>query len=126
VRSSKEESIISDILTVRPTYLNCNASTPIDPAVVAAMMPFLEDHYDNPSSSHWAHVQNRRNTRKDRWHLLRRHDDAIGPFRRSPRCSVTSAFEGIVLQNSKELARHSRKAQHGRQEGYFLLSALKK
>jgi hypothetical protein len=26
-------------------------------------------------------VQNRRNTRKDRWHLLRRHDDAIGPER---------------------------------------------
>jgi hypothetical protein len=26
-------------------YLDYNASTPIDPVVVAAMHPFLEDHY---------------------------------------------------------------------------------
>src|SRR5262249_57302495 len=30
------------------------ASTPIDPAVAAAMRPFLADHYGNPSSGHWA------------------------------------------------------------------------
>jgi cysteine desulfurase len=35
-------------------YLDYNASTPIDPAVTAAMRPFLEDHYGNPSSGHWA------------------------------------------------------------------------
>ena len=35
-------------------YLDYNASTPIDPAVAAAMEPFLHDHYGNPSSSHWA------------------------------------------------------------------------
>ena len=35
-------------------YLDYNASTPIDPAVAAAMKPFLEDHYGNPSSGHWA------------------------------------------------------------------------
>ncbi len=35
-------------------YLDYNASTPTDPAVVAAMRPFLEDHYGNPSSGHWA------------------------------------------------------------------------
>jgi cysteine desulfurase len=35
-------------------YLDYNASTPIDPVVVAAMRPFLEDHYGNPSSGHWA------------------------------------------------------------------------
>ena len=35
-------------------YLDYNASTPIDPAGVAAMRPFLEDHYGNPSSGHWA------------------------------------------------------------------------
>jgi cysteine desulfurase len=35
-------------------YLDYNASTPIDPAVAAAMRPFLEDHYGNPSSGHWA------------------------------------------------------------------------
>ena len=35
-------------------YLDYNASTPIDPAVGATMRPFLEDHFGNPSSGHWA------------------------------------------------------------------------
>jgi cysteine desulfurase len=35
-------------------YLDYNASTPIDPAVAAAMRPFLADHFGNPSSGHWA------------------------------------------------------------------------
>ncbi len=35
-------------------YLDYNASTPIDPAVAAAMRPFLEEAYGNPSSGHWA------------------------------------------------------------------------
>ena len=39
---------------MRRVYLDYNASTPIDPAVAAAMRPFLEDHYGNPSSGHWA------------------------------------------------------------------------
>jgi cysteine desulfurase len=39
---------------MQPIYLDYNASTPVDPAVVAAMRPFLADHYGNPSSGHWA------------------------------------------------------------------------
>ena len=39
---------------MRHIYLDYNASTPIDPAVAAVMKPFLEDHYGNPSSGHWA------------------------------------------------------------------------
>jgi len=35
-------------------YLDYNASTPVDPAVAAAMRPFLEDHFGNPSSGHWS------------------------------------------------------------------------
>ncbi len=35
-------------------YLDYNASTPIDPAVVAVMRSLLEEGYDNPSSGHWA------------------------------------------------------------------------
>ena len=34
-------------------YLDYNASTPIDPEVVAVMRPLLT-HYGNPSSGHWA------------------------------------------------------------------------
>jgi cysteine desulfurase len=42
------------VLNMRRVYLDYNASTPIDPAVAAAMRPFLADHYGNPSSGHWA------------------------------------------------------------------------
>jgi cysteine desulfurase len=35
-------------------YLDYNASTPIDPAVVAVMRPLLETTFGNPSSGHWA------------------------------------------------------------------------
>jgi cysteine desulfurase NifS len=33
-------------------YLDYNATTPIDPRVVEAMLPFIHDHFGNPSSSH--------------------------------------------------------------------------
>ncbi len=35
-----------------PIYLDYNATTPIDPAVVEAMLPFLSNYFGNPSSSH--------------------------------------------------------------------------
>jgi len=35
-------------------YLDYNASTPLAPEVAAAMRPFLQEHYGNPSSDHWA------------------------------------------------------------------------
>jgi cysteine desulfurase len=44
-------------LTMKRIYLDYNASTPIDPAVATAMRPFLEDHYGNPSSGHWASIE---------------------------------------------------------------------
>jgi cysteine desulfurase len=36
----------------QPIYLDYNATTPLDPAVVAAMRPSLEQHFGNPSSDH--------------------------------------------------------------------------
>jgi cysteine desulfurase len=35
-----------------PIYLDYNATTPLDPAVVDAMLPYLREHYGNPSSTH--------------------------------------------------------------------------
>ncbi len=35
-----------------PIYLDYNATTPLDPAVVATMLPYLRDHFGNPSSTH--------------------------------------------------------------------------
>lgn len=37
---------------MRPIYLDYNATTPIAPSVLEAMMPFLVEHYGNPSSRH--------------------------------------------------------------------------
>lgn len=37
---------------MKPIYLDYNATTPHDPEVIAAMRPYLEEHFGNPSSSH--------------------------------------------------------------------------
>jgi cysteine desulfurase len=37
---------------MKPIYLDYNATTPIDPAVGAAMGPYLAEHFGNPSSTH--------------------------------------------------------------------------
>ncbi len=37
----------------KPIYLDYNGTTPHDPEVIAAMRPFLETEFGNPSSSHW-------------------------------------------------------------------------
>jgi cysteine desulfurase len=37
---------------MRPIYLDYNATTPLDPAVVEAMEPFLRERFGNPSSAH--------------------------------------------------------------------------
>lgn len=42
---------------MRRIYIDYNASTPIDPVVAAAMRPFLEDYYGNPSSGHWTSIE---------------------------------------------------------------------
>ena len=42
-----------------PIYLDYNATTPHDPEVIAAMRPFLEEHFGNPSSSHYYGLKTR-------------------------------------------------------------------
>jgi cysteine desulfurase len=37
---------------MQPIYLDYNATTPIDPAVLEAMLPYLQSHFGNPSSTH--------------------------------------------------------------------------
>ncbi|HEU5230720.1 MAG TPA: cysteine desulfurase family protein [Ktedonobacteraceae bacterium] len=36
----------------KPIYLDYNATTPVDPKVVDAMLPYLSSHFGNPSSTH--------------------------------------------------------------------------
>lgn len=35
-----------------PVYLDYNATTPVDPAVLEEMLPYLREHFGNPASSH--------------------------------------------------------------------------
>src|SRR5262245_3404070 len=37
---------------MNPIYLDYNATTPLDPAVVETMLPYLREHFGNPSSTH--------------------------------------------------------------------------
>jgi cysteine desulfurase len=38
--------------TALPIYLDYNATTPVAPEVLTAMLPYLSEHLGNPSSSH--------------------------------------------------------------------------
>jgi cysteine desulfurase NifS len=42
---------------MNPIYLDYNATTPIDAAVAQAMMPYLQQRFGNPSSTHWYGVE---------------------------------------------------------------------
>jgi len=51
---------------MKPIYLDYNATTPLDPAVAEAMRPYLEEHFGNPSSTHWYGVQTKKAVEKAR------------------------------------------------------------
>lgn len=55
----------------KPIYLDYNATTPLDPDVIAAMRPYLEEHFGNPSSGHWYGVQPRQAVVEARAHVAR-------------------------------------------------------
>ena len=45
---------------IKPIYLDYNASTPLGPEVIEAMMPYLIEYHGNPSSSHWYGIQTKK------------------------------------------------------------------
>src|SRR2546426_3052217 len=61
--SARPKSVVSVIIicpaciprpeTMRRVYLDSNATTPMRPEVVAAMMPVFTEHFGNASSIHW-------------------------------------------------------------------------
>ncbi len=57
--SAENSPDFENVSLLRMIYLDANATTPLDPAVLEAMLPCLSEHYGNPSSSHFAGRQSR-------------------------------------------------------------------
>jgi cysteine desulfurase len=55
-----------EIIMNKPIYLDYNATTPIDPVVAKAMIPYLYEHFGNPSSNHPYGLQARQAVEKAR------------------------------------------------------------
>src|SRR5262245_34075233 len=51
-RRSRRRCLVCWMALMTPIYLDYNATTPIDPAVLEAMLPWLRDGFGNPSSTH--------------------------------------------------------------------------
>ncbi|MBT8372062.1 MAG: cysteine desulfurase, partial [Deltaproteobacteria bacterium] len=51
---------------IKPIYLDYNGTTPHDPEVIAAMRPYLETEFGNPSSSHWYGIKPKKAVEKAR------------------------------------------------------------
>ncbi|MBI5572755.1 MAG: cysteine desulfurase [Desulfomonile tiedjei] len=47
-------------MKTRPIYLDYNGTTPLDPHVISAMRPYIEEEFGNPSSSHWYGIEPKR------------------------------------------------------------------
>ena len=45
---------------MKPIYLDYNATTPIADEAAEAMLPYLKEHFGNPSSSHWYGVETKK------------------------------------------------------------------
>ncbi len=61
-------------------YLDYNATTPIHPEVAEAMIPYLREHFGNPSSAHWYGAQTRKaveNARAQVATMLKCHVDEV-------------------------------------------------
>jgi cysteine desulfurase len=86
---------------MRPIYLDYNATTPVDPVVVEAMRPYLEEHFGNPSSTHWYGVQAKlavEKARKQVAELLNCNADEI-IFTSSGSESNNHAIKGVAFAN---------------------------
>jgi cysteine desulfurase len=86
-----------------PIYLDYNATTPVDPRVIEAMLPYLTTHFGNPSSSHYFAEQPRRALATARQQVA----DLIGAaaeeivFTGSGSEADTLAIHGVVMAHRR-------------------------
>jgi cysteine desulfurase len=89
---------------MKPIYLDYNSTTPIDPEVVEAMRPYLEEHFGNPSSSHWYGAQTRQAVENARQQVARllncRADEII--FTGGGSEANNMAIKGIAFANRQQ------------------------
>ena len=86
---------------MKPIYLDYNATTPIVPEVAEAMLPYLQEHFGNPSSSHWYGVQTKKaieNSRRQVANLLGCDPDEI-VFTSGGSEANNYAIKGYALAN---------------------------
>ena len=85
----------------KPIYLDYNATTPIDAEVAAAMLPYLDQFFGNPSSSHRFGIETKKAVEKARQQiatLLHCQPDEI-VFTSGGSESNNWAIKGIAYQN---------------------------
>jgi cysteine desulfurase len=87
-------------------YLDYNATTPVAPSVTRAMLPFLEEHFGNPSSSHQLGQRPREAIARARSQLagmLGSDDDEI-IFTSGGSEANNMALKGVMLQHEPSSA----------------------
>jgi cysteine desulfurase len=90
-------------ISLKPIYLDYNATTPIDPEVIEAMRPYWEEHFGNPSSSHWYGLQTKKAVeiaRQQVAQLLGCHADEI-VFTSGGSESNNMAIQGVAFANRR-------------------------
>lgn len=98
---------------MRKIYLDHNATSPVSPEVRKAMLPFLEEKFGNPSSSHWAGREVREHVEKARNSVatLIGADPTEVFFTASGSEGDNMAIKGVLMQ-------------HFREKGHIITSAV--
>ncbi len=89
---------------MRKVYLDYNATTPVDPSVREAMLPFLGEEYGNPSSLHWVGARARKALEESR-EKIARHVSCLPEeifFTSGGTESINLAIKGTISKAKKE------------------------
>lgn len=87
---------------MKKIYLDYNATTPVDPAVREAILPYLGEEFGNPSSMHWAGARAKKAMEEAREKIA--HSLSCKPeevyFTSGGTESVNLAIKGVIFEGS--------------------------